>query len=408
MTPQRMGPKPLPLLMAIQALSALSSLSALPLLRDGSLSLKAVLPGSTSVLDQVIRQTTPEAFAQAVQAEAIRRLADFAAGINRYRASPPPDRPPSPPAIWRRGSARLLDYGATHEAAAGGMPVLIVPSLINRGYILDLNAKRSLLRHLAAEGFRPLLVDWGAPDEKEKQFSLTDYIDGHLRDALNFIVEETGQAPALVGYCMGGNLALALAQRNPEKVCALALLATPWDFHAGHPGTLPSLAAMAPGLETMISALGVLPVDVLQALFIGLKPALAGAKFRQFAALSEDSPAADQFVALEDWLNDGVPLAGPVARECLFEWYLDGAPMHGQWRVGGEIIDPANIDLPALVVVPGDDHIVPPASATPLADLLPDAALMTLPTGHIGMITGRHADTKLYRPLADWLNRPTG
>ncbi len=49
--------------------------------------------------------------------------------------------------LWRDGSTRLLDY-----RPAGGAPLLVVPSLINRAYILDLAPGRSLLRHLAEAG----------------------------------------------------------------------------------------------------------------------------------------------------------------------------------------------------------------------------------------------------------------
>jgi polyhydroxyalkanoate synthase len=67
----------------------------------------------------------------------------------------------------------------------------------------------------------------------------------------------------------------------------------------------------------MLRQAGELPVDVIQALFAGLDPLLVVRKFVKFAGLDPASPSAAQFVALEDWLNDGVPLAAEVTRECL-------------------------------------------------------------------------------------------
>src|SRR3546814_17470322 len=97
----------------------------------------------------------------------------------------------------------------------GGIPVLVVPSLFNRGYILDLSAGRSFLRWLADQGFRPFLVDWDSPGEAERRFDLTDYVAGRLEAALNVVLDATGGRPvAVLGYCMGGLLALALAQRR--------------------------------------------------------------------------------------------------------------------------------------------------------------------------------------------------
>jgi polyhydroxyalkanoate synthase len=321
-------------------------------------------------------------------------------GIRRYQAALPAPRPPEPPVAWQSGSTRLLDYGTGGDAP----PVLVIPSLVNRGYVLDLSVERSLMRHLAGHGLRPLLVDWGTPGAAERDFDLTQYVTGPLQGAFDFALEAGGGRAALIGYCMGGDLALALAQRNPGKVKALALLATPWDFQAGQEATLPLLAVMAPGLEAVIGHMGVLPTDVLQAMFLGLNPAGAGIKFRRFAQLEPDSEKAREFVALEDWLNDGVPLAGPVARECMFDWYLRNTPLHGQWRVAGEAVDPARIDAPTLVVVPRADYIVPPESAKPLAELIPGARLEVVDAGHIGMVTGSAAREKLYVPLSAWLN----
>ena len=104
-------------------------------------------------------------------------------------------------------------------------------------------------------------------------------------------------------------------------VAALALLATPWDFHAGMASPVRMLKAMAPGLTVMINQLGELPIDVIQAMFASLTPYSTATKFNRFAILDPASDRAQNFVALEDWLNDGVPLTGPVARECLEGWY---------------------------------------------------------------------------------------
>jgi len=61
---------------------------------------------------------------------------------------------------------------------------MFVPSLVNRGYILDLAEHHSLLRYLCQRGLRPLLVDWGAPGTLETGFSLNDYIGDRLTRAL--------------------------------------------------------------------------------------------------------------------------------------------------------------------------------------------------------------------------------
>jgi polyhydroxyalkanoate synthase len=185
-------------------------------------------------------------------------------------------------------------------------------------------------------------------------------------------------------------------------------LATPWRFHAERAEQAKLLGGLADPIARSHDSLGEVPVDVLQALFAAQDPLLALRKFSRFAELPQDSAAALAFVALEDWLNDGVPLSIPVTRECLGGWYGEDLPGRGLWRVGGKPILPRDIDVPALVVVPAQDRIVAPATAAVLADELPQAERMRPPLGHIGMIVARDAPTALWAPLGAWLASQAG
>ncbi len=310
----------------------------------------------------------------------------------------------APPPLWRAGTTRLLDYGACPQASdPDGPPLLVVPSLINRGYILDLSQRISLLRWLAARGWRPLLVDWDAPGPVERGFGMTDYVAGRLEQALDATLEATGRAPVLAGYCMGGTLTVALAQRRQRDLAGLVLLAAPWDFHADQPQAAPlglgSLLTFGPALDV----LGELPVDAIQALFAAVDPLGGVRKFLAFAGLDPESDKAEAFVALEDWLNDGVPLAGPVARECLGGWYGANTPPHGQWRIAGQAVEPSALALPSLCLIPARDRIVPPASARALGQVIPGCTLMEPAVGHIGMVTSGRACATVWEPLAEWL-----
>ena len=407
----RLGPRPLPLHLMAAALTWTSSRAALPLLRSGSLPWRPELSEAGATLRANLESHDPEAFQGAVERQLNRRMAALADGILSYRRHPYRRDLPEPAVAWRQGTTRLLDYGA--PAALAPPPVLVVPSLINRGYILDLAADRSLLRWLAGRGLRPLLVDWDRPGPEERGFTLTDYIAGRLEGALDAVLAETGARPTVIGYCMGGLLALALALRRQDDLAGLALLATPWDFHGGagaEAGTQGALAAAAlPSLTPLMEAYGELPVDVIQALFASLDPQLVLRKFLAFARLDPDGPKAAAFVALEDWLNDGVALSAPVARECLGGWYGENTPARGAWHVAGQAVDPGRLDLPSLCIIPAQDRIVPPASAQALAGALagalPGALTETLVPrlGHIGMMVSAGAESQVWRPLAEWL-----
>jgi len=401
--PPRRGPRPLLLHLVLARLPGLAALTQ-PLSSPASRSWSSGWPLSKPGQERALHLraalaaagATPESFAASLARAERRADAVLLAGISAYRTHPYRRALAPPPVLWTEGDSRLLDFGGR------GPVLLVIPSLINRAEVLDLLPEASFLRWLAGQGVRPLLLDWGAPGPLEQGFGLTDYIAGRLERALGAAVAAGGGPPVVLGYCMGGLLALALTQRRPAEVAGLALLATPWDFHAAGSARPQALAALLPALAPVLSA-GSLPVDALQALFALLDPFAVIRKYQAFAGLDPASAAARRFVALEDWLNDGVPLAAPVARECLAGWYGANAPARGAWHVAGAPVRPGAITCPVFLAIPARDRIVAPASARALAAALPAARVHEAAAGHIGMVAGGGAEAALWRPLAGWL-----
>lgn len=407
---RRRGPRPLPMHLMLGAgrgMLAMAGLMPMPPSGEGWPSWSDAWPISKDGRAELLRIRgrlaegghAAEAFRAAVLRRLLREDRALLAGIAAYRRHPFERDLQDPPAIWAEGETRLLDYA---RGDATGPAVVFVPSLVNRAQVLDLMEGRSLLRHLAGQGVRAMLLDWGWPGQAERGFTLTDYIAGRLERML----ASQPQRVVLVGYCMGGLLALAAALRRPDRVAALGVLATPWDFHATpeDAARAAGAAALLPGLEPMMQATGTLPVDVIQAIFAGLDPWGIPQKFRAFARLDPASPRAALFVALEDWLNDGVPLAAPVARETLGGWYGANATARLAWRIAGAVMDPAALAVPAFLAIPHRDRIVPPASARALAARLPPGAVLhEAAAGHIGMVAGTGAEAALWRPLLSWL-----
>lgn len=416
----RLGPRPLPLHLSLAMLAWHSSRSALPLFRTGSLPWKGELGEAARALRRDLDGSATDAFERAVAREIDRRHRRLLDGLHAYRHHSYRRSVSAAPAVWQAGASRLLDYapretgaGASGASSAGGrQPVLVVPSLINRAYILDLDEQTSLLRWLARQGFRPFLLDWGRPGAEERGFALSQYIAGRLERALDHVLAETGRKPHLIGYCMGGLLALALAARRGADLDAMALLATPWDFHAEQAAHARLIGDNLAMLEPLLQRTGELPVDVIQALFASLDPLQVVRKFIAFSGLDPEAPGTRRFVAVEDWLNDGVPLAAPVARECLGGWYGRNATARGEWLIDGRPILPEGIALPCLCILPDRDRIVPPGSAAALAERLPAATTCRPAVGHIGMIVSAVAERRVWRPLGDWLaaaaRRPCG
>ena len=360
-----------------------------------------MLAPSAALLRASLEKVPAEAFTAALTGEIAARADRFLSGLERYRHHPYRRDLSEPPAVWRQGSTRLLDYGP-----GTGKPVLVVPSLVNRAYILDLQSEKSLLRHLSGTGLRPLLVDWGWPGTEERGFDLTDYVAGRLENAAEAATHLAGGKLAVLGYCMGGLLAVALAQRRTDLVSALALLATPWDFHAERAEHAQLLGQLAGPLIECFAPIGEIPVDILQLFFFANDPLSALKKYTMLAAMRPDSEEERSFVALEDWVNDGVPLPINVAKEALGSWYGENLPGLGKWQIDGRPVLPEEVEVPSLVMVPRQDRIVPPLAAAALADHLIHARRLDPPLGHVGMVVGRKAPRAVWDTLARWLAEP--
>lgn len=407
------APRPLALHLALANMTWTNSRAGLTNFRNSSMPWRAEVSREAEALRADLGDLPEEDFAAAVDRAHARRNVDLIAAITAYRRHPYRRDVEDPAPVWQRGTTLLRDFGPLRKPpgpkkrkpAKPMHTIFAVPSLVNRAYILDLNAEASLLRYLARKGHHPLLLDWQAPGAGEAGFSVSDYITDRLEPALEVAADMAGGPVVVLGYCMGGLLTLALATRRPDLVKGLVLLATPWDFHSAdlaHARAAPAVfEAQLPAYET----LGQMPVDALQGMFAALDPMLAVRKFLRFGTLDPASPQAAGFVALEDWVNDGVALTAPVARECLIDWYRDNLPAQGKWTVAGTPVVPEEFDRPSLLFVPSNDRIVPPGSAAALADALPDATLEQPPAGHIGMVTGSRARATVWKPLTKWLGR---
>ncbi|MES2067225.1 MAG: alpha/beta fold hydrolase [Pseudomonadota bacterium] len=316
------------------------------------------------------------------------RSAAALAGLRAYQDAGRAKPRKAMPARFRKGQARLRDYGAK---GATGRAVIVIPSLINPPHILDLRPESSLLRWLAGQGHRPFLLDWGTQGPKARDLD----VDAHITRVLLPLIAKFPVPPILIGYCLGGTMALAASCLT--EVAGLALIASPWHFTGYGSAARAEIAALWDSAKPACDTLGLVPMEVLQAGFWRLDPARTIAKYEAFAALEPDSEAARSFIALEDWANGGAPLPFATGVQIFENFIAADTPGTGAWQISGVTIAPAALSCPAIEFVSLNDRIVPAASAANLRDR------RDLGAGHVGMIVGRGARTQLWEPLSDWL-----
>lgn len=321
---------------------------------------------------------------------------DIGMGLARYTeyALPPASMRQ---AVWQAGQARLYLYGQPGPCA-----VLLIPSLVNSANIFDLVPNHSFARWLAAQGVAVYLLDWGVPAVLEQQFGLDGYLSQILLPALQWLTHTNGKPPALLGYCMGGLLALAAAQLRPDMIKGLSLWATPWDFHAsGYPALPPDLWA---NWLDQAKPYGRFPAEWLNLLFFWRDPIGALEKWRHLSQLT-DSSMIERFIATENWAQQGVSLSLPVAQDCFLGWFGQNQPQKLGWKILGQTVNPASFTGLTMLVHAQSDRIVPLASSLPLAQMLPQAWTLSPPLGHVGLMASSRATKQVWEPLALWLKQ---
>jgi len=306
---------------------------------------------------------------------------DALSGLRKYEQAPRRERPAPKPEIARIRGACLRDHGGS------GKPAILVPSLINPPRILDLDEEVSLTGAIATMGRRVLLLDWGKADERS-ELSVAAHVEQLLLPLLRSISEPV----ALIGYCLGGTMAIAAANLAPVE--RLVTLAAPWNFKRYPESSHRALQDMWRHSKGAAKGLGALPMEVLQAAFWSLDPERTVRKFAEFGRLDPASAEARRFVELEEWANEGEPLPYAAARELVEELFGEDRPGSGAWTIGQRrMID--ELPIPSLHLTAERDLIAPPRTAAA-------GEIVAIPTGHVGMIVGS-ARARLHQELGRFL-----
>ncbi len=305
------------------------------------------------------------------------------AGLRAYQDAPRAPTPDPRPVVASAGSATLRDHGGR------GRPVVLIPSLINPPRILDLDPEVSLAGAVAAMGQRALLLDWGEAAARKELG-----VASHVEDLLLPLLDKLDEPPVLAGYCLGGTMAIAAADH--AEIAGLVTLATPWDFSAYPVDGRAALADLWARSEASARALGLLPIEILQAAFWSLDEQRTVRKFARFADLDPQGPEASRFVALEEWANEGEALPFAAARELMEDLFGANASGSGRWVVAGK---PAAVPsgVPVLHLTAHGDRIAPAATAPP-------GPRLQIPSGHVGMIVGS-ARTQLHSAIAAFVDQ---
>jgi polyhydroxyalkanoate synthase len=261
--------------------------------------------------------------------------------------------------VFQNDLFQLIQYDpATANVAAE--PLLYVPPLVNRYYMIDLVPRQSLVKWLVDEGRTVFVISWVNPTDKLRDKNVGDYVLDGVVAAIEQVGKRTGQAPDLFSFCLGGTLvAIALAwlaaKERANEVNSATLIGSLVDFsdmrdwsafvHEGH------LAALEDHLEDQ----GFIDSLELQRLFAAMRANdLIWSSVVNHYLLDKPAPPSD----LLYWFEDGARIPGAFLksynRDLLLENKLKDP---AGFEVGGVPIDLALIPTPILVIALKDDHV---------------------------------------------------
>ena len=308
--------------------------------------------------------------------------------------------------VWQRDNVVL--HRCRSDRRRLGPPVLAMIGLVSRPNVLDLMPGNTFIGALCEAGFDVYLVDWGVPTEAQAEDSLDVYVSRYLPRVINAARADSG-APLLnlLAYCMGGQLALLyLSQRREHGVRAVVTLAPPVDFAELGPLVEPF---RQPGFEpdVLIDSRGLVPASVVGRSFTLRRPTFDVVNYVNLLQKLTDDQALDAHASLTAWARDHLPWPGAAFRQMVQMFVRDNAFVNGTARVNGRPARLSDIDVPILNLIAERDDVVPQASSSALARLVPAELYeeFRIDARHVGLVLGRTAARTTIPAAIDWLTK---
>ena len=306
--------------------------------------------------------------------------------------------------ILAQGTLKLHHFLPQADAVYR-VPVLIVTSLVNQPYILDLVPGQSMVEDLLQQGFDVYMIEWGRPRREHAGLTLEDHVLERLPRCVERVLQHSGERElSVIGYCVGGLLSVLYAALTPKAPMKnLVCMAAPINADG-----LESLKAwMGPGFdeEALLEHHGNVPADWVQNTLRALRPFGKMAGAMSLLNQIDNEEVVRSNLRMGKWETDNIPFPGATFRQMVNDFLRGNKLVAGGWRIGGQVADLARITTPLLHLLAADDHITPYAAAR---DLVPrvssrDKQEIIVKGGHVGLVAGRGAQTRMWPALQAWL-----
>jgi len=249
--------------------------------------------------------------------------------------------------VFQNALMQLIQYAPTTETVHK-RPLLYVPPLVNKYYLLDLQPKSSLVRWLVEQGHTLFVISWVNPGPELADKGVEDYLELGPLAALDAIGKATGEREVdLFGFCMGGTLA-AMAAALPAakgRVSSLTTIGSMFDFARMGQWAAFKEPKQIEAMERHLEAQGIMAAHELQALFSVVRANdLIWSSVVSHYLLDKEAPPSD----ILHWFADGAH----IPKAFLLDWTKRILTDNALTRPGA-----LAIDAPAMVISLKDDHV---------------------------------------------------
>ena len=309
--------------------------------------------------------------------------------------------------VLRTELFELIQY-APQTPSVRTEPLLIVPPMVNKYYLVDLAPERSMVEFLVRQGQQVFTLSWRDPEAEHRGWGLDTYADGAL-EAIEAVRAITGAGRVhLTGNCSGGALVSMLAARagalgRLDEIGSITTGVSVLDSHRA--GT--ASAFMGPEIAKLAVAAvdrrGYLDGTALQAFFAWLRPNdLIWGYVANNYLLGRTPPAFDILF----WNADTTRMAARLLRDLAEMAVSNALAEPDAMDLLGTPVDLARVTCDAYVVAGVADHITPWENCYATTQLLGgDTRFVLSSAGHVAALVNPPGNPKArYRTAPDGEN----
>ena len=262
--------------------------------------------------------------------------------------------------VYENELMQLIQYRPT-TAKVFERPLVMVPTCINKFYIMDLQPENSLVRFAVGQGHTVFMVSWRNVQARHSQITWDDY----LRDLLDGLQNARRIAKSekinVLGFCIGGTLVASvlavLEKKGTDFVESLTLLTTLLDFTEAGEVRVYIDKKFVEKREKQLAKGGLVPGGELATAFASLRANdLVWSYVVNNYLKGKQPPAFD----LLYWNADATNLPGPMYAYYLRNTYQDNKLCKPDaLKMLGEPVSLKRLKMPTFVFSAREDHIVP-------------------------------------------------